>query len=114
MRSKLITVLMLGAALGAAPALGDGRGHKHGHGHHAGYHYREPVRVVRYERYVEVPPPRVYYPAYSPRPVYVHYDEPRRTGEIMITTSSSGSAERSCSARSSITPAVTDRRATGC
>lgn len=77
MRSKLISVLVLGAALGAAPALGDGRGHKHGHRQH-GYHYREPVRVVRYERYVEVPPPRVYYGAYSPRPVYVHYDEPRR------------------------------------
>jgi hypothetical protein len=30
-------------------------------GHHSGYHYRAPVRVVRYERYVEVPPPRVYY-----------------------------------------------------
>ena len=23
---------------------------------------------------VEVPPPRVYYPAYAPRPAYVHYD----------------------------------------
>ena len=80
MRSKLITVLVLGAALGAAPALADGHGHKRGHGHHQhGYHYyyREPVRVVRHERYVEVPPPRVYYPAYSPRPVYVHYDEHR-------------------------------------
>jgi hypothetical protein len=82
MRSKLITVLMLGAALGAAPALADDHGHKRGHGHrHAGYYYPEPVRVVRYERYVEVPPPRVYYPAYSPRPVYVHYDEPRHRGD---------------------------------
>ena len=82
MRSKLITVLMLGAALGAAPALADGHGHKRGHGHrHAGYYYPEPVRVVRYERYVEVPPPRAYYPAYSPRPVYVHYDQPRHRGD---------------------------------
>ena len=83
MRSKLITVLMLSAALGAAPALADGRGHKRGHGHQQqhGYEYRAPVRVVRYERYVEVPPPRVYYSSYSPRPVYVHYDEHRHGGD---------------------------------
>ena len=82
MRSKLITVLMLGAARGAAPTLADGRGHKRGHGHQQhGYEYRAPVRVVRYERYVEVPPPRVYYSSYSPRPVYVHYDEHRHGGD---------------------------------
>lgn len=75
MRNKLFTVLVLSAALGAAPALADGYRHKRGQGHHQhAYHYREPVRVVRYERYVEVPPPRVYYPAYAPRPAYVHYD----------------------------------------
>ena len=82
MRSKLVTVLVLGAALGAAPALADGHGHKRGRGHQGhGYLYREPVRVVRYARYIEVPSPRVYYSSYSPRPVYYHYDEPRHRGD---------------------------------
>ncbi len=82
MRGKLIAALVLGAAAGVAPALADGHRHGHGKGHYRdAYVYREPVRVVRYERYVEVPPPRVRYVPYSPPPVYVHYDGHRHGGD---------------------------------
>ena len=112
---KLITVLMLGAAL-ARRSAGAGRRSR------PQARPRPPAREVLLlpragagnvaPSAMSVPPPPGSLPAlFAPpgvSPTMTSY------GEIMITTSSSGSAERSCSAKSSITPAVTDRRATGC
>ena len=78
MRAKLLTALLVSAAMAAAPAFASGK-HYRGHGHHRHHHY--PVKVVHQRPYVR----EVRHVYYEPAPVYyapapVIYHEPRHGG----------------------------------